>query len=119
MERHGRVRVLGYHVQRQLPSDARCGHGRNHEPQLQKALHEAEKDLASAQNAYDLTYSSAKSAYFYDTGGSNDPSFTVWLGTPGGKIWASRLDADWTAVAFPRDTGRCMLMPASDRGAAR
>lgn len=67
-------------------------------PALQKALQEAERDLVAAQNAYDLTYSSAKSAYFYDTGGSNVPSFTVWLGTPGGKIWASRLDADWTAV---------------------
>jgi hypothetical protein len=67
-------------------------------PPLQKAIHEAEKELVAAQNAYDLTYSSAKSAYFYDTGGSNNPSFTVWLGTPGGRSWASRLDADWTAV---------------------
>jgi hypothetical protein len=68
------------------------------DPKLEVDIASARNQLALATNNYDTIYRQAQSAYQIETGGTNTPPFTEWLGSYGGKTWAARLDSAWKEV---------------------
>lgn len=63
------------------------------DPKLAAEIAEARNMLQLAANNYDTIYLQSKQAYQSETGGSNTPPFTEWLGTFGGKSWKSQLES--------------------------
>lgn len=68
------------------------------DPKLKADIENARNSMNLATNNYDVIYKQARSAYETETGGSNAPSFTAWLGEFGGRVWNSRLDSAWKGV---------------------
>jgi hypothetical protein len=68
------------------------------DPKLEVEIASARNQLNLATNNYDIVYKQAQSAYRTETGGANIPSFTEWLGSPGGRSWKARLDSAWVEV---------------------
>ena len=63
------------------------------DPKLEADIIGARNILQLAANDYDTIYLQSKLAYQSETGGSNTPPFTEWLGTFGGKSWKSQLES--------------------------
>ena len=49
--------------------------------------------LQLAANNYDTIYKQSVDAYHTETGGTNTPPYTEWLGTLGGRTWQVQLDS--------------------------
>lgn len=86
------------------------------DPTLQKQIDDQSQVLALAQNQYDTTYAQATSTYQTQTGGTNDPTFTAWLGSPAGKSWNSRLNSAWANVAAQQDIYNQLLSETKTPG---
>ena len=61
------------------------------DPKLQADILQAWNMLTLATNNYDTIYSQATEAYLRETGGSNTPAFSEWLGGMSAKSWAAKL----------------------------
>lgn len=68
------------------------------DPQLAAQIEQARNMLTLATNNYDTIYQQSKLAYLSETGGTNTPPYTEWLGTFGGRSWKSQLDSAWLNV---------------------
>lgn len=68
------------------------------DPKLEADIATARNVLGLATNNYDTIYAQAQSAYKAETGGSNNPTFTEWLGSFSGRSWAVRLDSAYKEV---------------------
>ncbi|MFF5793294.1 hypothetical protein ACFY5D_14720 [Paeniglutamicibacter sp. NPDC012692] len=68
------------------------------DPALAEKISQARNVLNLATNDFQITYSQAREAYVRETGGTNVPSFTEWLGSYGGKAWATQLAAASSTV---------------------
>lgn len=68
------------------------------DPKLQAAIDQQRNMLQLATNNYDTIYKQAVDAYTTETGGSNTPPFTEWLGSFGGKSWAAQLDSAYKNI---------------------
>jgi hypothetical protein len=67
-------------------------------PTLQGQIANANSQLQLASNAYNTLLAQATAAYQAAVGSSNSPSFTAWLGTPGGMAWSSQLNSSASNV---------------------
>lgn len=83
---------------------------------LQAELNEANNLLVLATNGYDTIYSQAKNAYDIETGGSNDPTFILWLAGLGGRSWQSKLDAAYKNVQAQQDVYNQLLSETKTPG---
>ncbi|MEN3332743.1 MAG: hypothetical protein V7641_2108 [Blastocatellia bacterium] len=68
------------------------------DPQLEAQIAQARNMLQLAANNYDTIYAQSKVAYLSETGGSNTPPYTEWLGTFGGRSWMIQLDSAYKNV---------------------
>lgn len=68
------------------------------DPQLDARIAQARNMLNLATRDYDMVYAQSKEAYTRDSGNSNTPTYTEWLGTPGGRSWQAQLDSAWKNV---------------------
>lgn len=68
------------------------------DPDLRGRIERANNVLVEATNQYDRTLSQATTAYNAAVPGGQ-PTFTEWMGTPGGRAWKSKLEAYDTALA--------------------
>ncbi len=73
------------------------------DPKLAADILQANNMLQLATNNYDTIYAQAVVAYSNETGGSNNPTFTVWLGSLGGRTWSAKLDSAWKNVESQQD----------------
>jgi hypothetical protein len=62
-------------------------------PTLQNQINAANNSLQLAANAYNTLLAQATAAYQQAVGGTNSPTFSAWLGTPGGLAWSSQLNS--------------------------
>lgn len=65
---------------------------------LKAQIEQARNVLQIATNNYDSIYAQARAAYITETGGSNVPTFSEWLGSMSGRTWKVQLDSAWTNV---------------------
>jgi len=68
------------------------------DPKLEAEIAQARNMLQLAANNYDMVYAQAQAAYLKETGGTNAPVFTEWLGGFGGRSWKAQLDSAWINV---------------------
>lgn len=68
------------------------------DPKLKADIENARNVLQLAANNYNVIFAQARIAYETETGSSNTPSFTQWLGEFGGRSWASQLDSSYREV---------------------
>jgi hypothetical protein len=68
------------------------------DPKLAAEIEQARNMLQLATNNYDVIYAQSQAAYVKETGGSNMPVFTEWLGGLSGRTWKVQLDSAWTNV---------------------
>jgi len=68
------------------------------DPKLEADIATARNVLTLATNNYDTIYAQARIAYEAETGKSNNPPFTEWLGSFSGRSWAVRLDSAFKEV---------------------
>lgn len=68
------------------------------DPKLKADIEQARNMLQLAANNYDTIYKQSVDAYQTETGGTNTPVYTEWLGTMGGRSWQSQLESAWKNV---------------------
>jgi len=68
------------------------------DPALEAKISQARNVLNLAINDYDITYRQARDAYVRETGGTNVPTFTEWLGSYSGKAWSTQIAAASSTV---------------------
>lgn len=68
------------------------------DPKLAAEIEQARNMLQLATNNYDMIYAQSQAAYIKETGGTNVPVFTEWLGSMGGRSWKAQLDSAWVNV---------------------
>jgi hypothetical protein len=68
------------------------------DPQLEADILQARNMLQLATNNYDTIYAQSKLAYVSETGGSNIPPYTEWLGSFSGRSWAVQLESAFLNV---------------------
>lgn len=68
------------------------------DPKLKADIEQARNMLQLAANNYDTIYKQSVDAYQTETGGTNTPVFTEWLGTLGGRSWQTQLESAWKNV---------------------
>jgi hypothetical protein len=68
------------------------------DPKLKADIETARNVLTLATNNYDTIYRQAVDAWKTETGGTNDPVFTNWLGGFSGRTWKVKLDSAFREV---------------------
>jgi len=86
------------------------------DPKLQADIATARNVLTLATNNYDTIYLQARSAYETETGGTNEPPFTEWLGSIAGRSWQTKLDSAWAEVQSAQRVLNQLLSETSTPG---
>jgi hypothetical protein len=86
------------------------------DPKLATAIEQARNMLQLATNNYDTVYAQSKVAYISETGGTNSPVFTEWLGSLGGRSWKVQLDSAWHNVQAQQDVYNQLLSETTTPG---
>jgi hypothetical protein len=86
------------------------------DPKLKADIEQARNMLQLAVNNYDTIYKQAVSAYGTETGGTNTPAFTEWLGTIGGRSWQAQLDSAWKNVQAQQNVYNQLLSETTTPG---
>ncbi|WP_018610181.1 hypothetical protein [Uliginosibacterium gangwonense] len=68
------------------------------DPKLAAQIEQARNMLQLASNNYDTIYAQSRLAYLKETGSANNPVYTEWLGSMGGRSWKAQLDSAWINV---------------------
>ncbi|OCW58457.1 hypothetical protein [Hoeflea olei] len=86
------------------------------DPKLKADIEQARNMLQLAANNYDTIYKQSVAAYQTETGGTNTPPYTEWLGTFGGRSWASQLDSAYKNVQAQQDVYNQLLSEVTTPG---
>ncbi|MDP2121372.1 MAG: hypothetical protein U1A06_04590 [Hoeflea sp.] len=86
------------------------------DPKLKADIEQARNMLQLAVNNYDTIYRQATDAYHSETGGSNTPPFTEWLGTFGGRSWRAQLESADKNVQAQQDVYNQLLSEVTTPG---
>jgi hypothetical protein len=86
------------------------------DPKLKADIEQQRNMLQLSTNNYDTIYKQAVDAYKTETGGSNTPPFTEWLGSFGGKTWAVQLDSAYKNVQAQQSVYNQLLSEVTTPG---
>ncbi|MDP3523264.1 MAG: hypothetical protein Q8S27_01700, partial [Hoeflea sp.] len=86
------------------------------DPKLKADIEQARNMLQLAVNNYDTIYRQATDAYHSETGSSNTPPFTEWLGTFGGRSWRAQLESADKNVQAQQDVYNQLLSEVTTPG---
>lgn len=86
------------------------------DPKLAADILQANNMLQLATNNYDTTYAQAVAAYTKETGGSNNPTFTLWLSSTGGRSWSAKLESAWKNVQAQQSVYNQLLSETTTPG---
>jgi len=86
------------------------------DPKLKADIEQARNMLQLAANNYDTIYKQSVDAYQTETGGSNTPTYTEWLGTMGGRTWQAQLDSAWKNVQAQQNVYNQLLSETTTPG---
>lgn len=86
------------------------------DPKIAAEVEQARNMLQLATNGYDTVYAQSKAAYLSETGGTNSPAFTEWLGSLGGRSWKTRLDSGWESVQSQQSVYNQLLSETATPG---
>jgi len=86
------------------------------DPQLKAQIDQARNMLQLATNNYDTIYQQSVDAYKNATGGSNNPTYTEWLGSIGGRSWQAQLDSGWRNVQSQQNVYNQLLSETTTAG---
>jgi len=86
------------------------------DPKLKADLEQARNMLQLATNNYDTIYKQSVDAYQTETGGTNTPPYTEWLGTFGGRTWQVQLDSAFKNVQAQQDVYNQLLSEVTTPG---
>ncbi|WP_417417351.1 hypothetical protein [Hoeflea sp.] len=86
------------------------------DPKLKAEIEQARNMQQLAANNYDTIYKQASDAYQTETGGTNTPAFTEWLGTMGGRSWQAQLESAWKNVQAQQNVYNQLLSETTTPG---
>ncbi|WP_417424730.1 hypothetical protein [Hoeflea sp.] len=86
------------------------------DPKLKADIEQARNMLQLAANNHDTIYRQATDAYKTETGGTNTPPFTEWLGSTGGRSWQAQLDSAWQNVQSQQNVYNQLLSETTTPG---
>jgi len=86
------------------------------DPKLKADIEQARNMLQLAVNNYDTIYKQSVDAYGTETGGTNTPPYTEWLGTMGGRSWQAQLDSAWQNVQAQQNVYNQLLSETTTPG---
>lgn len=86
------------------------------DPKLKADIEQARNMLQLATNNYDTVYSQSSLAYKSETGGSNTPTYTEWLGSMSGRSWQAQLDSAWKNVQSQQNVYNQLLSETTTPG---
>ncbi|WP_299867891.1 hypothetical protein [uncultured Hoeflea sp.] len=86
------------------------------DPKLKADIEQARNMLQLATNNYDTIYKQSTDAYQTETGGTNTPPYTEWLGTMGGRSWQAQLDSAWKNVEAQQNVYNQLLSETTTPG---
>ncbi|WP_417412262.1 hypothetical protein [Hoeflea sp.] len=86
------------------------------DPKLKADIEQARNMLQLAVNNYDTIYKQSVDAYVTETGGTNTPPYTEWLGTMGGRSWQAQLDSAWQNVQAQQNVYNQLLSETTTPG---
>jgi hypothetical protein len=86
------------------------------DPTLEENIVQARNVLNLAINDYNITFAQARDAYVRETGATNVPTFTEWLGSYSGKAWEVQLAAAESTVDAKQRVYNQLLSETSTPG---
>lgn len=86
------------------------------DPKLKADIEQARNMLTLATNNYDTIYKQSADAYKTETGGTNTPPYTQWLGSISGRSWKAQIDSAWTNVQAQQDVYNQLLSEVTTPG---
>ncbi|WP_422373177.1 hypothetical protein [Hoeflea sp.] len=86
------------------------------DPKLKADIEQARNMLQLAANNYDTIYKQSVDAYQTETGGTNTPTYTEWLGSIGGRTWQAQLDSAYKNVQAQQNVYNQLLSETTTPG---